>query len=115
MGTYPQFVTVYRVLDLRKLECNLRHEHEIPVYAEKHLRLIAEVRINPNSGGQKSYSDTSLENPVYVDTQGRRYNSYVSVDYYSSVSYKDSDGVFWMSGKPRDGIRVDKFEEMVAS
>ncbi len=110
MSIYPQFVTVYRVLGFHTFECDLGHKHETPIYAEKHLRLIAEVRINPDSGGQKNYSDTSFENPIYVDTQGRRYNSYVSVDYYSSVSYKDSEGFFWMPGKPRDGVRVDEFE-----
>lgn len=97
-------IIVYRVLGRYKPLCNFGYFHEVPVYAEKRLVLIDEVRISDGKG----YSDSRKENPIYVDRQGRKYNSYCSVDYYSNVSYQDPNGNWWSSTPPIRGIRVDK-------
>lgn len=109
MGTYPQFVTIYRVVGWSDEVCNLGFNHKIAVYAQKSLRLTDEVRIN--HALMRGYSDAEVVNPIYVDTQGRRYNTAMAVDFHATRNYIDPDGNYWVARKP-DGIRVDKFEEM---
>lgn len=108
MGTYPQFVTVYRVLRRVDVTCSLGITHKLSIYAEKHLRLTDEVRIN--YARVRGYSDSEYSNPIYVDTQGRRYNTSMPVDFHGTRQYVDPDSNYWQARKP-EGIRVDKFEQ----
>jgi hypothetical protein len=107
MSTYPQFVTVYRVVGWSDEVCNLGKSHKLAVYAQKALRLTDEVRIN--NARMRGYSDAELLNPIYVDTQGRKYNTYMAVDFHATRRYEDPDGNTWVARKP-EGMRVDEFE-----
>lgn len=101
----PATVTVYRTLEIREVHCDAGFTHAVPVYAEKHLYLTDEVRINETVGG---YSDTERENPVYRDAEGRRWERYVSVDFSGNISYHGPDAALWESYPPRNGVRFDK-------
>lgn len=106
MSTYPQFVTVYRVVGWSDEVCNFGMKHKLAVYAQKSLRLTTEVRIN--HARQRGYSDAAESNPIYVDTQGRKYNTAMAVDFHATRRYIDPDSNSWVAQKP-EGIRIDQF------
>lgn len=106
MSTYPQFVVAYRVVGWSDEVCSLGFKHKLAVYTEKFLRFTGEVRIN--HALQRGYSDASESNPIYVDTQGRKYNTAMAVDFHATRRYIDPDGNSWVAQKP-EGIRIDKF------
>jgi hypothetical protein len=108
MSTYPQFVTVYRVVGWSDEVCSLGMRHKLAVYAQKALRLTDKVRVN--HALPRGYSDAELVNPIYVDTQGRIYNTYMAVDFHATRRYEDKDGNTWVARKP-EGLRVDEFEK----
>ena len=112
MSTYPQFVTVYRVLGWSDEVCNLGFNHKIAVYAQKALRLTDEVRIN--HARIRGYSDSEYSNPIYVDTQGRKYNTAMAVDFHATRNYIDPDSNYWTARKP-EGIRIDQYQEQESS
>lgn len=86
-------VKVKHVLEVVKRTCDLGCEHKVTVYAEKTLHLTDLVRINEIVGG---YSDSERENPVYEDAQGRLYDRYTPVDYYSGVRFvRRDDKTHW--------------------
>ncbi len=80
----PITVTVRCIVAHEERECSLGEKHTVAIYAEKRLDLTNEVRINETT---EAYSDSERENPVYRDVQGRLYDTYVSVDYYSNKRY----------------------------
>ena len=89
----PNLVTVHRVIGMEERECSLGETHKVSIYAEKHLWLTDETRINDVTSG---YSDSVRVNPVYRDGQGRRYDTYYAVDYYAVVSYvRRTDNTRW--------------------
>ena len=104
----PTMVTVRRVIGIEGRVCSLGVGHKVQVYAEKHLTLTDEIRINETENG---YSDSVRENPVYRDTQGRLYDTYYAVDYYAVVRYvRRDDGTQWRSGAhiPTPNERFDE-------
>ena len=62
----------------------------------------------------RGYSDAEYLNPIYVDTQGRKYNTAMAVDFHATRRYTDPDGNTWVARKP-EGIRIDKFEQRKAA
>jgi hypothetical protein len=103
-------ITVYTVLCVKTLCCDLGHKHDVQVYGEKHLRLSTRRRLNQRSGGILDYGDTEYANPIYVDAQGRDWNVYISVDYSSNVHYVGPNNTRATRTKPQ-GIRYDQFKE----
>jgi hypothetical protein len=112
MSDWAQFVTVYRVVGWSDEVCNLGKSHKLAIYAEKHLRFTKDVRTN--TAKVRGYSDAELMNPIYVDTQGRIYNTFMAVDFHATRRYEDKDGNTWVARKP-EGMRVDEFEKRKAS
>jgi hypothetical protein len=112
MSDWAQFVTVYRVLEWSEEVCDLGAKHRIAVYAEKHLRFTKDVRTN--HALTRGYSDSEAMNPIYADSQGRRYNTAMPVDYHATRQYIDPDGHYWEARKP-NGMRVDEFEKRKVS
>ncbi len=104
-------VIVQQSLGQRPTICNMGEEHITVVYAEKILRITDEVRWQPVEG----YSDTKGRWPVYRDAQGRLYDRYQTVDYYSNVYYiRRDDGERWNTrlSTLHPTVRFDKVKEM---
>lgn len=108
MSTYPQFVVVYRVVGWSDEVCDLGMSHKLAIYTEKFLRFTGDLRIN--EARVRGYSDALVANPVYVDTQGRLYDTYMAVDFHATRRYQDKDGNTWVARKP-EGLRIDQFEK----
>lgn len=100
----PHHVTVYRVVATEDRVCSLGFIHRVPVYYQKFLTITSRVRINPNSGGCLSYTDTVHVNPIYEDAQGRDWNVRYPVDYFGGPTYIGPDGEGWTTRKPEDGV-----------
>ena len=107
----PQWITVFRVVAKENHVCDLGYLHEVPVYYQKFLSVTSRVRINPNHGGVKSYSDTKHTNPIYEDAQGRDWDVYYPVDYSSGAVYVGPDGERWTTREPVHGVRADKIRK----
>ena len=99
--------TVYHVLRKDVRTCSLGEQHAVTVYAEKVIAQTDEVRINEVKGG---YSDTRRENPVWVDAQGRLYDTYYAVDYPSGVRYVRRDDTTSWSGRKPYGL-AERYDE----
>lgn len=101
---------VRQIIDTVTVECSLGHKHTYIVYAEKILSRTDEVR---EKEGPYGYSDSERSNPIYIDAQGRLYDSYTSVDYYANTRYvRRDDKSHWLTSKVQDGVRFDKVGEL---
>lgn len=102
MKTHKEFVTVTHVIRTEKRACSFGEMHKVSIYAEKHLTLTEMIRINDVLG----YGDSERENPVYVDRQGRLYDTRIPVDYYGSKWYVRRDDNSGWSTRPIRGIKI---------
>lgn len=79
----PDEILVWRLVATHPHTCDMGKAHEVGTWLSKRLRRIGAYKMD------NGYEQRLM--PVYVDRQGRVYQTYIDSDYFATVRYHELD------------------------